>query len=367
MFLSGGVWASGNAAPAPNLLADVEFDEQFLQKFGSQRIDVSRFGRRDAVVAGNYRVDLFVNESSIGRASVELRPIGTDNLNVQPCFDRALLERIGVDMSKLSPEAEAALQSGDGSCTTLPGLVKDAVAVFDSAEQRLDVSIPQIALARNARGYVDPKYWEDGATAARLQYNANAYRSESQGQAVLHSYVGLNAGINIGPWRFRHNGNLNHDDQSGTRYQAVQTNVQRAISPIKSQLTLGDAFTDGALFDSVGIRGALLATDDRMYPESQRGYAPTVRGIANSNARVVIRQNGNTIYETNVATGAFEINDLYPTDMAVTWRWQSMKRTAAYASRVCPMPPQSAPFAQAWCVIASLPVSTAVRRFARHR
>ena len=58
---------------------------------------------------------------------------------------------------------------------------------------------------------------------------------------------------------------------------------------------------------------ATLGSDDRMYPESQRGYAPVVRGIANSNARVQVRQNGNIIYETTVAPGAFEIDDLYPT------------------------------------------------------
>ena len=50
-----------------------------------------------------------------------------------------------------------------------------------------------------------------------------------------------------------------------------------------------------------------------MYPESQRGFAPTVRGTARSNARVQIRQNGNLIYETTVAAGAFQIDDLYPT------------------------------------------------------
>ena len=93
----------------------------------------------------------------------------------------------------------------------------------------------------------------------------------------------------------------------------MQTNLQRSIAPLKSQFTLGDAFTDGALFDSVGFRGVQVASDDRMYPESQRGYAPIVRGIANSNARVQVRQNGNLLYETTVAPGAFEIDDLYPT------------------------------------------------------
>ncbi|HBD32460.1 MAG TPA: hypothetical protein DC084_02550, partial [Cupriavidus sp.] len=46
---------------------------------------------------------------------------------------------------------------------------------------RLDVSIPQLYMRRSARGYVDPKYWDNGIPAARLQYNANAYRSDSAG------------------------------------------------------------------------------------------------------------------------------------------------------------------------------------------
>ena len=76
---------------------------------------------------------------------------------------------------------------------------------------------------------------------------------------------------------------------------------------------MGDSFTDGAVFDSFGFRGVSLASDDQMLPDSQLEYAPVVHGIAQTNARVVITQNGNTILETTVSPGAFEINDLYAT------------------------------------------------------
>lgn len=303
----------GGGASSSTLLAEVEFDSQFLQDSTGRRVDVSRFSKQNSAIPGHYRVEVVVNQNGVGRTDITLRQLGNDRLNVKTCFDRELLERIGVDITKLSPEAEGKLQAGGDLCTTLSDLVKDATAEFDNNEQRLDITVPQIAMQRDARGYVDPKYWDEGVTAARLQYSASHYRTESQGQSLAHTYVGLDAGLNIGPWRIQHNGNLNQDSRFGARYQAVSTKVQRSIVPIKSQLTLGDTFTDGALFDSVGIRGAQVATDDRMYPESQRGYAPTVRGIANSNARVVVRQNGNIIYETTVAPGAFEINDLYPT------------------------------------------------------
>ncbi len=38
-----------------------------------------------------------------------------------------------------------------------------------------------------------------------------------------------------------------------------------------------------------------------------------VRGIARTNAQIVIRQNGYVIYQSYVPPGAFEITDLYPT------------------------------------------------------
>jgi outer membrane usher protein len=98
-----------------------------------------------------------------------------------------------------------------------------------------------------------------------------------------------------------------------TTYQNIATYLTHDIPSIRSDLTVGDSFTDGAVFDSFGFRGVSLASDDQMLPDSQLEYAPVVHGIARTNARVVITQNGNTLLETTVSPGAFEINDLYAT------------------------------------------------------
>ena len=104
--------------------------------------------------------------------------------------------------------------------------------------------------------------------------------------------------MNLGAWRLRHDGSYTWRSAVGDRalrprdYQAIATYARRDIPPWRAQLTMGDSFTSGELFDSVGVRGVQLATDDRMLPDSLRGYAPTVRGVAETNARVSIRQNG---------------------------------------------------------------------------
>lgn len=53
-----------------------------------------------------------------------------------------------------------------------------------------------------------------------------------------------------------------------------------------------------------------------MLPDSQSGFAPTVRGIAKSRAQVTIKQNGYVIYQTYMPPGPFEISDLNPTSSA---------------------------------------------------
>jgi outer membrane usher protein len=307
---------AGTAGADDVQVGSVQFNDQFFQRPGATHVDVSRYEKGNPSLPGSYLTDVYVNQTWVGRVQITLKQIGDDATRVEPCFDRELLERLGVDLGKLSDAATAKLTAQSASratCTLFADLVTGGRAAFDNGEQRLDVDVPQASMAHQARGYIDPRYWDDGVPAAMLQYDANLYRSGSAGQSSTRGYAGLVGGVNVGPWRFRHSGNLTSDSVGGTHYQSVQTSLARAIKPLKSQLIIGDAFTDGALFDSFGFRGIRLATDDQMYPESQRGYAPVVRGIANSNAQVQIRQNGNIIYTGNVPAGPFEISDLYPT------------------------------------------------------
>ncbi|WP_157699308.1 fimbria/pilus outer membrane usher protein, partial [Serratia marcescens] len=47
--------------------------------------------------------------------------------------------------------------------------------------------------------------------------------------------------------------------------------------------------------------------DDNMLPPNLRGYAPEVTGVAKTNAKVTISQQGRVLYETTVAAGPFRI------------------------------------------------------------
>ncbi|SDD02010.1 fimbria/pilus outer membrane usher protein [Paraburkholderia lycopersici] len=291
---------------------DVEFDSGFLAHTGGESIDLSRFEKGNVVLPGEYTVDIYVNGNDVTRTPVSFRAVAAEK-NAQPCFNAALLESIGVDLQKLSVDVQNQLKAND-ACVALPEAITDAAVVFDLGEQRLSLSIPQSMLRRTPRGYVSPNQWDAGVTTGMLNYSANAYTSRtSGGTTTSQGYVGLMAGLNLGSWHFRHQGSYSWASRSSGSYQDIATYVQRDLPSLTSQLTIGEAYTSGELFDSTQFRGVKLETDDRMRPDSMRGYAPVVRGIASSNARVTITQNGVKIYETTVAPGAFEIDDLYPT------------------------------------------------------
>ena len=301
-----------HAAESGQMVASVEFEDAFLMGGSGQRTDLSRFAKGNAAAPGNYSVDLFINQGYIGRVDVPFAPVAGE-VAAQPVFDRQLLQRIGVDLGKLPAAATEKL--AQGASLGLGEIAADAGSDFDFGDQRLDLSIPQAAMSRHARGYVSPELWDSGVNAAMVDYDFNLYnyRNKAYGGTQRQGYLGLRAGANIGDWRLRHNGSYSFDSQGRRQYQNIATYAQREIVGLSSQLTLGEAYTSGELFDSTPFKGVRLASDDRMLPDSMRGYAPVVRGVANSNARVTIRQNSVIIYETTVAPGAFEITDLYAT------------------------------------------------------
>lgn len=308
-------WSAAPAFAASTQLADVQFNSDFLMKPKGQSVDVSRFERGNPVPPGEYTVDLYVNGNWVGHDA--LRFVARDGAaSATPCLDKALIERLGLDFTTLSDKGRGELAKAQaGECASLAGLIDGASQTFDLSDLRLDLSIPQASLLRNPQGYVSPEFWDEGVTSATLGYNLNSFRVNGAGAAASNTqtYLGLNGGVNIGSWHFRQNSALTWQSNGPRTYQNIATYLQHDLPSIRSQLTLGDAFTDGAVFDSIGIRGVELASDDRMLPDSLRGYAPLIRGVAMTNARVSVTQNGNRLYETTVAPGAFEINDLYAT------------------------------------------------------
>jgi outer membrane usher protein len=308
--------AAANGAAASGADASASFDRDLLPGAGRNTSDLSRFEHGAVIVAGTYRADVFLNGAWVGRNDVRFAS-PTPDASAIPCVTKALIGQLGLPMQKFSAEQQARLADTQG-CLDIGELIPSATITFDQANLRIDVSVPQAWIGPHARGYVSPENWDRGVNAGMLNYNFNSYRSRSNGISQTSSFLGLNTGVNLGGWQLRQDSTLVMQSgaagHSSTRHwQNLDTYIRRDLPSLRAQLTIGDSYTSGELFDSVSIRGVQIATDDRMLPDSLRGYAPTVRGVAETNAKVTVRQNGIVLYETTVAPGPFEINDLYST------------------------------------------------------
>lgn len=358
---------------------EVEFNPAFTNNEGSGApIDLSSFNNGNKIPSGTYNVDLFVNDGLVMRTSINFLSV-EGHQSAQPCFQYETIVLMGVDVNKLDPLKVAP----NTACIRIQDINDEASARMDIGQLRLDVSIPQEFMSRQARGYVNPQLWDQGEPALLLGYNINVYSvnqkysgiSSSQGVATgldgatvsvvdktyyrqnsdgsfvpskdgnymlsmdgryiavrpgsfistrqkngydnVNAYLGLNSGFNIAGWRLRNQGNVAWDRQNArAEWTNIGTTASHDITALKAQIMLGQTYTQGMVFDSTPFRGVTIFSDERMQPDSMQGYAPVVRGVAKTRARVELRQNGSLIYETTVPPGPFTINDLYSSGYA---------------------------------------------------
>lgn len=312
------------------------FNPAFLSGDGTEVADLSRFESGTGQAPGVYRVDVWLNDEFITTQSVRFEADETpaaigqstpasvhhdsaneaagmppDDTGLVPCLTLKWLKRLGVTTTGVP--ALAGIKEDDGQCLDFRALFPGAGSHYDFSVQRLDLSFPQAVIQNSVRGYIPPEEWDEGINAGLLNYTFTG----DKGRDSDSYYLNLSGGLNLGAWRLRHNGAWSYSDYKNgyrvNRWQSISTYARRSVIPLKSELILGDSSSAGEVFDSLGFRGARLHTSDPMYPDSQQGYAPTVRGLASGRSKVTVRQNGYVIYQNTVQAGAFEIADLNPT------------------------------------------------------
>ncbi|MBF7978836.1 MULTISPECIES: fimbria/pilus outer membrane usher protein [Rahnella] len=288
------------------------FNPDLLQVDNPQQgaTDLSVFENNGGQAPGVYHVDIYLNNDKVDTRDVtfSLQKGKDGKETLQPCLSVKALANMGVKTTQFA-------ELGTGECADLSAIPL-ASAEFRFGAQQLLLSMPQAAVSQTARGYVPPEQWDNGITTLLLNYSVTGASNYARNNSVQDNdsqFVNLRPGANIGPWRLRNYSTYSRSSTDGDKWDTVYTYVQRSIIALKSQMTLGDSSSPADVFDSMPFRGGQLASDDDMMPDSMKGYAPVVRGIARSNAQVIIKQNGYVIYQSYVSPGAFEITDMYPT------------------------------------------------------
>lgn len=250
-----------------------KFDASFMQSFGGTsagpNLDLDAIANSGSIGPGTYPVVIRLNQSFFDRRDMTFAKDEASG-EVRVCLSEAFLKELGVKL-------EAFQVPGDAlpACIDLAAMVEGASVSFDANHLALDISVPQIALRRDAAGYVAPQDWDRGINAAMLNYQFSAAQTQSDQRGSGSQYnLYANGGFNLGDWRFRSSSSFRQDEEGQQDWQRSNTYAQRDLTALKGTLTLGESFTPGDVFDSIPFRGVQVASDMGMLPDSMQGYAP---------------------------------------------------------------------------------------------
>ncbi len=296
------------------------FDPAFLSVLGeSETVDLSAFSQSGSVAPGEYTVTVFVNQRSAGQHTLEFKK--NSDGKIVPLLTPTFLGTLGVNINNL-PEFKN--RPYDKELDDLPAVIPHAKTTFELTRLRLDISIPQVAMTQRYGSDYHPELWDNGVPVITANYNLSMGHLSNNGRSGSSNNTNLFAstrvGANAGPWRLRstitHSYYENSVGSSQNKTQFSNSTLSRDVIPWRSTLALGETYTESDIFDGVPFKGVKLTSNEQMLPSQLRGFAPAITGIANSNARVTVRQNGNIIYETYVAQGPFSINDIQQAGMS---------------------------------------------------
>ncbi|EMH4163955.1 fimbria/pilus outer membrane usher protein [Pluralibacter gergoviae] len=295
------------ACAAFNAAADdlVEFNTDVLDAADRGNVDLQRFSDGNFVAPGSYLLDVHVNGQPLPQQQIVYVADPHDAHKTRLC-----LTPQQVSLLALKKEALAQVQTLSPGCLDVSPL---SGVMVNNAAGTLDLTIPQAWMTYSDPDWTPPERWDNGVAGAILDYNvsgqATHYLREGGHYQTLSGYG--QAGLNAGAWRFRGQYQMNYaSGGEQTRFDWDQFYAYRPLPMQAAKLTLGEIYLDSQVFDSVRFTGINLASDERMLPPNLQGYAPEVHGIAKSNAKVTISQQGRVIYQTTVPAGPFNIQDL---------------------------------------------------------
>lgn len=298
-----------SAVLSPVTLA-VEFNTDMIDAEDRQNIDLSQFEKKGYIPAGTYQVRVQIN-NNILPPTYNLEWMESNNENGSfPCFSPARLTEFGFAdefIHSLPP-------TGENGCVDLSHK-PELKAQLNRSSMVLMLTVPQAWLKYHAKNWTPPEYWDNGIAGLLLDYNlyTSTYNPNHGDSTQSFSSYGT-LGFNLGAWRLRsdyqYSQSFIKNESTGVTRSLPQTYLFRPMPSLAAKFTTGQYDLRSDLYDTFHFTGASLESDDQMLPPDLRGYAPQISGIAQTNAKVTVAQNGRTLYQTTVPPGPFTISDL---------------------------------------------------------
>ncbi|EFN6235602.1 PefC/AfrB family outer membrane usher protein [Escherichia coli] len=296
---------ASDSVPASHADDDTELNTAFLQ---GTRVVPSVLKPGMTLPAGQYYVDVLVNNENTGKARLTITP--EEEQAGMLCLSPEWLKSANVPIRLDGYASEYNEKAGCYQLARSPYTRVD----FNYGNQSLVFSVPQT----NIIARTDPTRWDYGVNAFRLRYDANVMGQSSNGTSANGSG---DLKINLGRWVLSSSMNGSRDSNGKTDFSVRDATMSTALSSVRGDLRLGKSFTRSEQFSDFGFYGASLRSNSNMTPWDARGYAPVINGVATTTSRITVTQNGYTVYSRVVQPGPYELRDVRPVgngDLEVT-------------------------------------------------
>lgn len=294
----------------------VEFNTDVLDSNDKKNIDFTRFSQEGYILPGKYHLNVTLNGKNVsaGEETVNFYETNNENEDELPkaCLNQQIVNKFGLTESSFN-KIKWIRDNQCADFSELSGVIINA----DLSEGKLNINMPQAWLEYSDLSWLPPSRWEDGINGILLDYNVNGNitKPNDGNDSQSLSYNGT-TGLNLNAWRIRADyqgsftrlegrSNSTSSQSDWTRFYAY-----RAIPRFQSKLMLGENYINSDIFNSWSYTGFSFESDDRMLPPKLRGYAPQITGIADTNARVIVKQQDRILYDGTVPAGPFTIQDI---------------------------------------------------------
>lgn len=267
---------------------NVEFDTQVLQSRGLSLWLNDYFKQGKRFPAGNNTVEVSIN--GVVKTRLEI----LFNAKGDACLKPEQLTALGLHQTPVDQEG----------CADLRQAWPQTEITAEPNKSQLAIVVPETAIA----GEESADHYQSGGVAGIFNYDLLMMRNKSNNGGDSDTVqAGTEAGFNADDWivRSRQSTSYSDDERSNDFLYAW---AQRTLTPLKTVVQGGKISINNSLFAAPQILGVQFSPESGL--NKMTGSGASVSGIAQSQARVEVRQSGALIYSTIVPTGAFNLTRL---------------------------------------------------------
>lgn len=286
---------------SPQALKDIFGDQAASYSF-SDLVDASETGERD--------YDIYVNDRFVIHQKVNIVRKDNGSLGIQIPAQVIMVQDL-----RFSDLPGFADKMPMDMIENLPDLILGSEVKFDTMLGTVHITIPKNWYKTFGihSDIVPPQRWTYGVPAAAINYRANVDYQRYNGVSSKHGYLDMDGQFNFGKWRVFANGSFSYDESDGERvheFERGDVYATRVFGESRTRVRLGEIYTQSFYMDPLPLQGIELYDDETMLSSVERSYTPVISGIAQSPARVTVRQLGRIVFERNVPAGPFTFDNL---------------------------------------------------------